>query len=698
MKTSYTTKELAKVISQTDRSVNRRAKRECWPSESRKGRGGGKVWILKGLPEDVRAAITLHEAKRDVPALPSDNVVIPDWAHSVGMARFRVVSEWRQYVAKSKETKGKATKAFLLGVNSGLLLPTEYDVLGELSDKTLYRWDKKLRDNDDDYRILCDRRGKWSNGGKKGLGQIGSEAEKIFLGCWLTPSQPSIALAHRTTEAILAKRNQPTPSYRSFRRFAERFDAHHHDLVVLKREGEKALKDKVGPFIARNSELLSVGDVLFCDGHVLNFRCLHPVTGKPFRPTLICWFDWRSRMPVGWEIMPTEDTIAISSALHMSILTLAQYPRCVYLDNGKAFRGKYFSNVDADFGEFNGLYARLGIAVQYSKPYEARTKIVERFFRTFDEECQRLLPSYIGNNVANKPAWMMRNEKYHAQTHNEWTPTLREASEIFRIYAHWYGQQRRKSVGYQRPLDILQGGLGDGVDVTELDRHFLFRQKITPKRCGFTIGGVRFESDALYGLNKPVMAMFSWADMSEIHLHTLEGERLGMAQPTELLHPLAREFGDELDLQKIKEANKRQRKLKAATMEVVKAFDGEIGESALESLPWMRRETVPLKAIPKSKSVKAEPTIDDAEVARLEAVRAKVQPLHSATLDRPDFFTSEYERYEWCFEQAIKNGHELPDDDTSFMTAYESSEEYRTATGARFDQLRPLYQQQTIAR
>lgn len=157
MKTSYTTKELAKVISQTDRSVNRRAKRECWPSESRKGRGGGKVWILKGLPEDVRAAITLHEAKRDVPALPSDNVMIPDWAHSVGMARFRVVSEWRQYVAKSKETKGKATEAFLLGVNSGLLLPKEYDVLGEVSDKTLYRWDKKLRDNDDDYRILCDR-------------------------------------------------------------------------------------------------------------------------------------------------------------------------------------------------------------------------------------------------------------------------------------------------------------------------------------------------------------------------------------------------------------------------------------------------------------------------------------------------------------------------------------------------------------
>ncbi|MBI9081728.1 MAG: DDE-type integrase/transposase/recombinase [Pseudodesulfovibrio sp.] len=698
MKDAYITKELTSFVGVTKATLLARAKRENWQSRTRKGRGGGNEWLVAGLPEDVRAAIIMHEAKTDVPALPTDNVVIPDWAYRVGMARFRLVSEWRQFVAKSKVTKGKATAAFLIAVNSGQLFPKEFDILNEISDKTLYRWDKRLRDNDDDYRILCDRRGKWSKGGRKGLGQIGPDAEKIFLGCWLTPNRPSLALAYRATKEILKKNDLPVSSNRSFRRFAERFDETHHDLVVLKRNGEKALKDKVGPYITRNSDLLSVGDVLFCDGHVLNFRCLHPVTGKPFRPILICWFDWRSHMPVGWEIMPTEDTVAISSALHMAIRMLAQYPRCVYLDNGKAFRGKYFSNVDDDFGEFNGLYARLGIAVQYSRPYEARTKIVERFFRTFDEECQRLLPSYIGNNVANKPAWMMRNEKYHAATHNEWTPTLREASEVFRLYAQWYGQQERKSVGGQRPLDILQGGLGDGVDLAELDRHFLFRQKITPKRCGFTISGVRFESDALYGLNKPVMAMYSWSDMSEVYLHTLEGERLGIARPTEALHPLARIFGDELDLQKIKEANKRQRGLKNTTMKMVKAFDGDIGENALETLPWMRRETVPLKAVPKPKVIKAEPVMDEAEIARLEAVRAKIKELPTNTFKRPAFFSSELERYEWCFEQTYRYGYELPPEDHSSMRAYEASEEYQTGMGARFEQLKPIYLKQQSAR
>jgi putative transposase len=166
----------------------------------------------------------------------------------------------------------------------------------------------------------------------------------------------------------------------------------------------------------------------------------------------------------------------------------------------------------------------------------------------------------------------------------------------------------------------------------------------------------------------------------------------------EALHPLARMFGDELDLIKVQEANKRQRQLKSATMKIVKAFDAEVGESGLQSLPWMKQESVPLKAVPKPKALQVEPAMDEVEKERLEALQAKVRHLPTSTMEIPDFFASELEKYEWCFEQAVKNGHELPGDYQSFMTAYEASKEYGTATGARFDQLRQFYQQQTIAR
>lgn len=162
-------------------------------------------------------------------------------------------------------------------------------------------------------------------------------------------------------------------------RYARRFEEQHYNIYILKRQGEKALNDKVLPYIRRDSNLLEVGDCLFADGHTLNFECLHPETGKPFRPTLILWFDWKSAMPVGWEIMPTENTVAISSALYMAILRLGKYPKIVYLDNGRAFKSKFFTGESDDFEMLSGLYARLGIGLQLAKPYHGQSKTMERF-------------------------------------------------------------------------------------------------------------------------------------------------------------------------------------------------------------------------------------------------------------------------------------------------------------------------------
>lgn len=691
MKDAYTTLELTTTMGVTKATVLNRAQREGWPSRPRAGRGGGFEWLASGLPEDVRAAICLRDAASTSPALPAAGAVIPDWAHAIGKARYQLVAEWRLYVTKQrgKMAKGAATDAYLAAYRSGLLLPKVYETLGDVSDKTLYRWDKTLRDNGDDYTALCDRRGKWKRGGKRGNGQVGREAEQVFLATWLTPNKPSVQLAYKATSAVLKKRGIEVPSYASFLRFSKRFDAEHHDLVVLKRHGEKALKDRVGPYIARNTDLLSVGDVLFCDGHVLNFTCIHPTTGKPARMTLICWFDWRSHMPVGWEIMPSENTQAISAALRMAVQNIGQYPRCVYIDNGKAFRSKYFTETDADFGEFNGLYSRLGIAVQFSRPYEARTKIVERFFRTFNEQCARLIDSYTGANIGDKPAWMQRNEKWHQARHSDWIPTIQDAAHIFGAFVLWYGEQEHRGMGNQKPMHVLQAGRGDGVELEELNRHFLMSKIVKrPDRCGFTIAGIRFESDALYGLNKPFKAAYSWADLSVVHLYDEEGRKLGTARPTEAIHPLARQFGDELDLYKVQQANKRQRELKSATLKLSKELDGAPVESALKELPFMRNEKAPLRAIPAPKA-QPEPKLTDEDRQRLERVRTAA--IEAPGPKRPAYFASPYERYEWCFLASVRDGHQLSSDDQHFMREYEQSSEYSEHTGARFEQLRELY-------
>ena len=57
---------------------------------------------------------------------------------------------------------------------------------------------------------------------------------------------------------------------------------------------------------------------------------------------MVAYQDWKSGGFVGFEIMLEENTQCITSALRNSIINLGKVPKFVYLDNGKAFKTKYF--------------------------------------------------------------------------------------------------------------------------------------------------------------------------------------------------------------------------------------------------------------------------------------------------------------------------------------------------------------------
>jgi putative transposase len=697
----YTPKEIADAIGVTVRAVQKRAKSESWTSHKRKARGGGKAFYLSDLPEDIQHKI-LAESAKDTACVPvkqqatavieiPTDAAIPDSAHQSGLDRYRIVHEWRAHVTRSSSTKGEATDAFLLAYHSGQLLPKVYARRGRVSRPTLYKWDKALRDNGDDYRVLCDKRGKWLKGGRKGPGQIGPEAEAVFLTAWLQPNRPGIALAYEATRAVLEKRGLNVASYASFRRFAKRFDAHHHDLVVLMREGEKALKDKVGPYATRNDKILGVGDCIFADGHDLNFQVLHPVHGRPVRMCLLVWFDWRAHCPVGWEIMPSESTFCISSALRMACQTLGKYPKVAYIDNGRAFTSKYFLAHGEDLEELNGLYARLGIAVRRSKPYEARTKIVERFFRTFDEQCQRLLPSYCGHNIDSKPAWRSRNEKFHQARHSGWIPNVREAAEIFRLYVGWYANRPCRSLGKGiTPMQVLEAGRGPGIRTEELDQHFMHTKVVHPKRCRFTLAGVDYESDVLYGLNQKIKIRYHWADLSAVKMFTMDNHPLGEATPVSAIHPLAKEFGNELDMLKVQEANRLQARLKRETFRQADAMGLGRDSEAIQQLPWVKREKVELQVqdiVQEQPMVAHEDEIDPELIAAQQAIAAELDA-DKPGYDRPAFFATELEKYEYLFKISEVEGIELTEEDRAWKEYYEKSREYAEVAAPRYNQLR----------
>ena len=234
------------------------------------------------------------------------------------------------------------------------------------------------------------------------------------------------------TQYILKEKNaENIPTEVTFRRYAKWYKANNLDKWTLARDGMKALKDKVEPYIVRDVSILEVGQVLIADGHTLNFQVINPFTGRPSRATLIGFLDWKSGGLVGYDIMLEENTQNIANALRNAILNMDKVPEYVYQDNGRAFKSKFF-NGDSKFEElgFTGIYEKLGITPVYATPYNARAKVIERFFLDFQESFEKLMPSYIGTSIDNKPAYMNRNEKLHKQIHAQkanFVPNIEQA-------------------------------------------------------------------------------------------------------------------------------------------------------------------------------------------------------------------------------------------------------------------------------
>jgi len=699
IQTEYSTADLADLLQITERAVRKRAEKQQWNVIQRPERLGGNLYTYDGLPCDVKARLVTSTAQN----LPESNrqvgdAVIPDWSHRIGNARYQVILAWRDYCRKQSKAKAKmkkieATEAFLTAYNNGLVVQEAFEAIGQVKKSSLYRWEQILRENGDDYYSICDQRGSWAKGGPKGLGQLTEEAQEALLAAWLNPNQPSMTLAHRCMALALDKIGQEVPSMTTTVRFIKRFSETNYDLVVLMREGEKALNDKVANWIRRDRTCLKVGDTLFADGHVLNFECLHPITGQPFRPTMLLWFDWKSGLPVGWEFMPTENTISISSALRMAIRHLGMVPKSVYLDNGRAFKSKYFTQTDPNLEPLKGLYARLGIATQFATPYRGQVKIIERFFSTFNEQFAKLVPTYVGRNIDEKPAWRRRNEKFHKARHEKrdpGIPTLREAGLAFADYVNWFAENMTHPDLNQNTCgEIFLEGRGPGVELPDLDRHFLWSKEVQPTNGGFTLVGLRYVSDILYGLNHKVIAKYSWADLNVVYLYDAQGRSLGEAKTQEPIHPQARIFGTEHDMALVAEANRRNASQKKITLNKARALDKSLKDRpGVAELPYkpevIRQEPKQLEAPP-------EPPISEEEKAYLEAVYEESQASKDEKkFNRPESFKSRLDRFNWLFTSWL-DGYPLNDDDLDFMREYEASKEYKEITGARFEKLKAVY-------
>ena len=622
------------------------------------------VPLIENPPEPLGSPSSLF-------SIPRRNIEISHYRTSLILALERHISQ-REGLIRD------AMRGFCEAYNSGFLLPEIFKKLGPISIKTLYRLKKAFERGGVDALV--------PQYGGIGRSKVTDHEKNFLLTLLLYQNRLKVGFAIRLLKNHFKNIGLKSPSSPdTLRRFVEDFKKKHYDLWILCREGEKALDDKVLPYIERDRGLLEVGEGLVADGHRLDFQVINPFTGKSCRPAIVMFWDWRSAYPLGWEIMLEEDVQCISSALRNSILTLGKVPKWVLIDNGKAFKAKIFtSGIDLNDTELAGMFARLGIRVHFAWPYNAKAKPIERFFGIFTEWFERMMPSYIGSSISDKPAWTRPNEKIALSLHSDWIPEISEVNQMIFRWREFYASQPAKGLGNRTPQEIFDEGKGPGVDPFDLTYQMLHREIKTVHRNGFTLFGCNWYDDALYGLKDKVIIKYSLSDLSQIFVFSKNNEFLCIAKPIPKVHPMVSESEGFRDYEDLKRRISRKRNLKRQTIKLYRL----LGKNQ-SVLPWKEIvEEVP-NVVEKIEQIEAErketkfisPFIDEPiQDLSLKDIESEqniiVDPRSGLTRPRNFTFSDRFEFYDWYRSVEVGNPGTLNDLDWGWIRDFEATEQW----------------------
>lgn len=702
----YSVAEIARILNITPRAVQKKSQHECWVFEKRRGNGGGKIFPFATLPKDVQAAILAAQAKTEpsaVPALPT-NLPTPDPSRlPLAYAKADLV---RLYLAwQRKHGATVSQKQAFIDAYLGGAYPQVFAQVGAISWKTLERWKKRQLDAGSAV-VLADKRGI----AHRGKSSLTKEHIGIILGAVLNPNAPNISQAVRQIQKRCIASEIFEPSAATIRRFVNKYVAESFDEWTLFRQGQKAWNDKCAISVLRDWSLVEVGDIVIADGHTLNFETLNPETGKPKRMTLLLFFDGASNMPLGWEIMPTENTACISSAFRRACIMLGKFPKVIYLDNGRAFRAKFFSGC-ADFEQagISGLYEGLGCKVIHAWPYHGQSKTVERFFGTM-HDLEVFMPSYTGNSIATKPPRMMRGETLHRSLYNKMGCRPLTLTETHTAVAAWFDEyanrpSRSTHLKNHTPWEVFESGRGTGIDTARLDLLMLSKEIRTITKDGVSLFGRLFWHEALASRRHPVLVRYDEVlNPHSILIYDNNGEFICEARDRGYygiasgIHPAAKYLSDteqQAALESALQLKKSQERTTAANFKTM--LESIVLPAAHERQVILEQEkqaSLP-KPAPQTKALSSAEIeeIEAAKIAALEKMNAR--PLYIPSYEK--VWRDELERYHYLFCVQHENCVQLTKIDEDWKNGFEKRPEYKRNYARRYEQLRQLFAVQNKA-
>ena len=425
------------------------------------------------------------------------------------------------------ESKVLAWKRITSDYNGKRLVPELYNLKGPRKERALREWLRVYHEtNLDMYALIHKSKGKYKER------KISYQEQQYLLHLLLNPNRIKIGSAI-TNLKQMSKNGviESQTNERTLRRWCEEWAARHPAEWHQARDGSKFVSENVIKSIMRDDSTLQVGQVWVADGHTLSFDIINPQTGRAQRMTMIMVMDWASRYPVGASLAFTEDSQHILTAFRNGFInasqiadndrqTMAVLPQYVYLDNGKAFRSKLFHEQweDHDLNkELGGIFPRLDIGVRFAESYNAKAKIIERFFRTFQEQFERFISSFRGANIADKPATLMRNEKWIKKLYTCEPPTTEEAMQMIGYYIRYvYGITPHRGLDNRKPWEVFNSAPKPQdrlVNPSQLNFMMLSVERKAIRNEGIVLNKLKYwHPDLVFHMGKPVIIRYDLAD------------------------------------------------------------------------------------------------------------------------------------------------------------------------------------------
>jgi hypothetical protein len=211
------------------------------------------------------------------------------------------------------------------------------------------------------------------------------------------------------------------PSYETVRVF---LDSTPETLKVYSREGRKAYRERMAPYLKRGFTEVYANQVWVGDHAIHDIECANDCfenveIGAPIRVRISAMIDYRSRFVVGATWCWEGSSRAIAACMRRGIGKYGP-PEHLYVDNGRDYRKvargarpgylaesqlapKDWAQLELNSIEATGFLARLNIAVTHCIPHHPQSKCIERFFRTMHERFDKIWPTYTSGNPFTRP-------------------------------------------------------------------------------------------------------------------------------------------------------------------------------------------------------------------------------------------------------------------------------------------------------